>query len=66
MHHTPREGKEKDPGTTYTEVEEDKPPIIETAQEQRKKETRGNSTSEFLEGLRKKLEEEKDKEVRGV
>ena len=41
-------------------------PIREGAQEQRKEETRGNSISEFLEGLRRKLEEEKEKEVRGI
>ena len=47
---TPREGKEEDPG--------------EPAQEQGKKETRGNSAGEVLERLHRKLEEEKDQEER--
>ena len=35
-------------------------------QEQRKEETRGNSINKVIEGLRRKLEVEKDKEVRGI
>ena len=37
---------------------------METAQEQRKEEMRGNSISEVLGGLRRKLEEEKNQEDR--
>ena len=47
---TPRGGKEEDPG--------------EPAQEQGKEETRGNSAGEVLEGLRRKLEEERNQEER--
>ena len=65
-HHISREGREEDPETTDTEAEGEETPSRKTAQGQRQKETRGNSTSKFLEGLRKELEEEKDKEVRGI
>ena len=61
---TLREGREGDPGTTYIEIEEEKQPPGETAQEQGKEEMHGNSAGEVLEGLRRKLEEEKNQEDR--
>ena len=61
---TLREGREGDPGTTYIEIEEEKQPPGETAQEQGKEEMHGNSAGEVLEGLRRKLEEEKNQEER--
>ena len=47
-HNHPREGREEDPGTPHTRVKEEEQPIGDTAQEQGKEETRGNSISEVL------------------
>ena len=56
-HNPPREGREEDPEPPDTGVEEEEQPTGDTAQEQRKEETHGNSISEVLKGLRRKLEE---------
>ena len=63
-HHSSREGREEDPETTDTEAEGEEKPSRKTVQGQRQTETCGNNTGEFLEGLRKQLEEEKEKAVR--
>ena len=56
MHDTPREGREKEPGIQDNGVEDEEQLIGETAPEQRKEETGGNSIREVLKGQRRKLE----------